>query len=922
MDLVQVDNDCVCENETSADQLLPPNSPDADDLFGDPLVQPRVGDEFQVEIPPMITESEWLMFRKNPVDEDAVFNVSHSFLVGLPIPVMWVDHEEIVAENIGTGFAGRPLGALASNGTVGSKSIKRNQTISFKRDSKLKCEQPDVNLNYEKDRESLNGTVTLAGKVTSDMVCKHETHRPVPGMLGESWSNFEIDCFLLGLYIFGKNLIQARKFMESKEMGEILSFYYGDFYRSDRYRRWSDCRKMRSRKCIVGQRIFTGWRQQELLSRLFTHVSEELRNTILEDSKNFALGRTSLEEYVSALKKTVGVKALIEAIAIGKGKEDLTGLAIEPVKTSQVFSVRPEIPVGKACSALTSAEIIKFLTGDFRLSKARSNDLFWEAVWPRLLARGWHSYQPKNQGYVASKTYLVFLMPGVKKFSRRKLVKGDHYFDSVSDVLSKVASEPSLLELEAEEVKGSGCKEGNGSDAEEKSNWDNQTDRQRHCYLKPRAPSCSPNHIKLTIVDTSLACGEKASKVRELRTIPIEANITCGESVSRETEESSSEESLDELDSVDLSSTRQKDSNNSKPSEGVQMLIDRQEQVEKSVANHQNHSVDMSEEKHLMTPIKHQFSRRMKSGRSNYLAPVTKRRRLTACSKAETNNRMGKFSAGPDLKEEESRCISNSTNASEHGFSQVGPPQDKASSVTSLAGDNPEEYSESIPNEKCSNRDSLGKNSENPRSHALIDLNMPQVPLDPESSDAFVTGMDSHGDLTANGSCPPSNESKLVTEFELPKTSLNVSSTKQRPVINPTRQSTRNRPLTTKALEALANGFLSTKRKRRDPDGQTQDRPRSRASQRAHGRVTAFSNSGSTDTGIADSKEEKEVQRICTADEDAIGKSPIRPETRMAHNLDEIPKVASQAEVSISKDDHLHRIRHFSGTEESWVHTK
>ncbi|KAK6915584.1 hypothetical protein RJ641_020701, partial [Dillenia turbinata] len=888
----QVDRDCVCENETSADLLLPPSSPDANDLFGDPLVQPRVGDEFQVEILPLITESEQLLLLKNPVDEDAVVNVSHSFLVGLPIPVIWVDCEGIIVDNIGTGFAGRTHGAVASNGS---------QTISVKRDCELKFEQMDVNLNFEKDQGSLNGMSTIAGKATSDMAHKHETQRPVPGMLGESWSTFEIDCFLLGLYIFGKNLTQVMNFMESKGMGEILYFYYGDFYRSDRYCRWSDCRKMRSRKCIIGQRIFTGWRQQELLSRLFTNVSEELRNTLLEDSKNFAEGRTSLEEYVSSLKKTVGVKALIEAIAIGKGKEDLTGLAMEPAKTSQVFSMRPEIPVGKACSSLTSAEIIKFLTGDFRLSKARSNDLFWEAVWPRLLARGWHSYQPKNQGYVASKNYLVFLMPGVKKFSRRKLVKGDHYFDSVSDVLSKVASEPSLLELEAEEVKESVCKAGNGSDPEEKSNWDNQTDRQRHCYLKPRVPSYSPKHIKLTIVDTSLVCGEKASKVRELRSIPIEANITCGESVSRETEDSSSEESLDELDSVDVSSTRQKDYNNSKSSESVQRPINRQEHVEKSVPNHQNHSTNTSEEKHLMMPMKHQFGQRMKSGRSNYLAPVTKRRRLTACSKSETNNRVGKFSAGPDLKEDESRSLSNSTNASERGFSQVGPFQDRASSVTSLAADSPEEYSRSIPSEKCSNGDKLGKNSENPRPHALIDLNIPQVPLDPESSDAFMTEMDSHGDLTANGSCPPSNENKLVSELEPPRTSLNASSAEQQPLLSPTRQSTRNRPLTTKALEALANGFLSTKRKRRDPDGQTQDRPRSRASQRARSKVTA-PNSGSTDTGIAGSKEEKEVlQGIFYRDEDAGWKSPVRPESKMAHNLDGIPKAASQAEVSILK---------------------
>jgi len=45
------------------------------------------------------------------------------------------------------------------------------------------------------------------------------------------------------------------------------------------------------------------------------------------------------------------------------------------------------------------------------------------------------------------------IYPGVKTFSRRKLVKGDeHYFDSVSDVLRKVVAEPNLLDVEEAKV--------------------------------------------------------------------------------------------------------------------------------------------------------------------------------------------------------------------------------------------------------------------------------------------------------------------------------------------------------------------------------------------------------------------------------------------------------------------------------------
>ena len=43
---------------------------------------------------------------------------------------------------------------------------------------------------------------------------------------------------------------------------------------------------------------------------------------------------------------------------------------------------------------------------------------------------------------------MVFLVPGVIELSLRELFKGIHYFDSVCDVLSKVALEPELIEFE------------------------------------------------------------------------------------------------------------------------------------------------------------------------------------------------------------------------------------------------------------------------------------------------------------------------------------------------------------------------------------------------------------------------------------------------------------------------------------------
>ncbi|KAK7309017.1 hypothetical protein RJT34_05423 [Clitoria ternatea] len=97
-------------------------------------------------------------------------------------------------------------------------------------------------------------------------------------------------------------------------------------------------------------------------------------------SRSVGEEKIPFEEYIFSLKDAASIELLITVVGIGKGKQDLTGIAVEPTKTSHIFPARPEIPIGKACSSLTSADIIKFLTGDFRLGKVRSSDLFWEAV--------------------------------------------------------------------------------------------------------------------------------------------------------------------------------------------------------------------------------------------------------------------------------------------------------------------------------------------------------------------------------------------------------------------------------------------------------------------------------------------------------------------------------------------------------------
>jgi len=249
-----------------------------------------------------------------------------------------------------------------------------------------------------------------------------------------------------------------------------------------------------------------------IVSFVYLYASLSLYFCSNQVSKSYTEGRTSLEEYISSIKSTVGLGILMGAVGIGKEKDDLTTLVLEPVKNNKVFSV----PTCKAWSSLEPSDILNFLTG-FRLSKARSNDLFWEAVWPRLLARGWHSEHPKNRGYVSSKDYyLVFLIPGVKTFSRRKLVKGDHYFDSASDVLNKVVAEPNLLDLE--EAKVGSCDDEEPARGSDK---DDDSDYHRQSYLKPRASTYNTDQIKFTVIDTSLVHGGKPSDLREFKPVPV-----------------------------------------------------------------------------------------------------------------------------------------------------------------------------------------------------------------------------------------------------------------------------------------------------------------------------------------------------------------------------------------------------------------
>ncbi|KDP28109.1 hypothetical protein JCGZ_13880 [Jatropha curcas] len=810
-DAVYLDSDMKDAQEEFGEQSVSLFSSAMGDIFGDQQVLPRVGDEYQAEIPPLIAKCERLQLISITRNSKSMVHIDKSFNLGLPIPLMWSNTGD---ENI--------------TRTSESENSEDSQITSNNEYPELKVEPMESLSGYGENKGVHSSIQQAAGtnKMQADSILPQEFEMkinrversscPLPGSMGESWTDVEHDSFLLGLYIFGRNLIAVKKFVESKDMGDILSFYYGKFYRSDGYRRWSECRKLRSRWSIHGQKIFTGWRQQELLSRFFSHVSQECQSMLLEVSRKFAEGKISFEEYVFTLKSAVGINMFIEAVGIGKGKHDLTGIAMEPTKPGHINSIRPEIPIGKACSSLTSSDIIKFLTGDFRLSKARSNHLFWEAVWPRLLARGWHSEQPKDNGSSGSKHSLVFLIPGVKKFSRRRLVKSKHYFDSVSDVLNKVASDPGLLELEIEEVKGSKHKEECNWDPSLKLDQDGLINKQHQCYLQPHRSNYSQDVPKFTVVDTSLAHGAEQHKVRELRSLPVETTgMSTSSSLSSETQEDTSENSQENAE----------ESNTSYPAEDVTVSssdcannlpnIDRHNYLCQTIAAEENNEnkirsvINAKEEKKTM---KYQFGRKVKSSCSKYLVPITNQQSDIACDPKDSSCSNKNMSAERQLNEDESHCTAKSHDTCEHMVVQESPMQN-SSPASSLAKDSPVESNEGIVGENCLGREAYPENTQSPK---LIDLNIPHVSPDFPVTEPIMTDREQDDDNSCeNKSVFLSGTGQQPEPFKLPDAGPHLA---QQPLANSRRQSTRNRPLTTKALEALELGFFSPKKKRKGAD--------------------------------------------------------------------------------------------------------
>ncbi|XP_014628052.1 uncharacterized protein [Glycine max] len=466
-------------------------------------------------------------------------------------------------------------------------------------------------------------------------------------------------------------------------------------------------------------------KESKRLKLLMNTVDSELVHNEVEDnvanlnnswsdadvSKSYSEGRISLEEYITSLKSTVALGVLVEAVGIG------------------------------SCLG-------------------------------RLLARGWHSEKLKNQGSLSSKNFVAFLFPGVKKFSRRKLVKGDHCFDSVSDVLSKVVAEPNLLKLEVVETKVGGSNE---EDAETGSNKDGQPDNHHHRYLKHRASTNNGDHMKSAIFYTDLVHRGKSSNLRELKSLPgnsvgkveVDADDIAYNKGNKHI--SKTKHRKGKLDDISPSGTEtakiysKKNSSNAdcqkakhnRDATGQKEVNANPDDANKMTENRENQKTCVPDGNQPKRIIENQFSQRARSGHSDVAVPPIKRQRLTAWAKAETSHILKNSSGG--LGSEKlglsvillSRCQQESRVCLDKGIS-------------------------------CDKVDKY-------ESQHSINFNAPQVPLKFEDGEMMAKAEKDEQGLKPNDTIPR-------------------------------RKSTRNRPLTVRALESFANEFLHAQRKQKRKD--------------------------------------------------------------------------------------------------------
>lgn len=333
----------------------------------------------------------------------------------------------------------------------------------------------------------------------------------------------------------------------------------------------------------------------------------------------------------------------------------------------------------------------------------------------------------------------------------------------------------------------------------------------------------------------------KQKKVRELRSLPVGLmSISNSRSDSEDGDDDSSKESTDESDSCDKNKSAMIETIKNDLDKGV--FSDREDvednalkqsfringsgfaKVPEKIPEYQK--ADKCDSMQTRKRIKRQATQRGILCDRKLLDPVAKRQqRLIACDHTKTScgtiDRHGS-------KQDEPGCAGEGDIREDFLF-RVDPPMERLSATISSRG------SPNISNESTLSSNSSGDDHphEKLQTRALIDLNMP-VPHDAET-EPLMMGVTEVKDDKA---------SRQTKDFGMLKISTSAcdSTPQQSPNMNLRRHSTRNRPLTTKALEALACGFLSIKQKRKSRDVFSLDNQMSRPSRCARSKMRITEN--------------------------------------------------------------------------------
>ena len=93
MDTVQVNGLVNGIEEPTDEQSLSLEGSDVSDACVDQEIFPRVGEQYQVEMPPLMSQSDYCWLQKNVNEVEGTAASLHDFSVGLPIPIIWIGDE-------------------------------------------------------------------------------------------------------------------------------------------------------------------------------------------------------------------------------------------------------------------------------------------------------------------------------------------------------------------------------------------------------------------------------------------------------------------------------------------------------------------------------------------------------------------------------------------------------------------------------------------------------------------------------------------------------------------------------------------------------------------------------------------------------------------------------------------------------------